>query len=103
MKKMKIDMKKIISICVAVSLLISLTGCLKDDPLNDFASTAKAIVEMPYHGLEGFSKDAVLTAGQVDPIVIPIVVNVASVYPLSRDLNVTLAVDDAIRNQYNSS
>ena len=53
-------MKKIISICVAVSLLISLTGCLKDDPLNDFASTAKPIVEMPYHGMEGFSGDAVL-------------------------------------------
>ena len=46
------------------SLLISLAGCLKDDPLNDFASTAKPIVEMPYHGLEGFSGDALLAAGQ---------------------------------------
>jgi hypothetical protein len=103
MKKMKIDMKKIISICTVVFLLISLTGCLKDDPLNDFASTAKAIVEMPYHGMEGFSQDAVLTAGKVDPIVIPLVVNVASTYPLSTDLNVTLAVDDALRTTYNAA
>jgi len=103
MKKMKIDMKKIFSICAAASLLISLTGCLKDDPLNDFASTAKPIVEMPYHGLEGFASDAVLAAGQPSPFEVPLIVNIASVEPLNTDVNVTLAVDDALRTQYNSS
>ena len=103
MKKMKIDMKKIISICAAVSLLISLTGCLKDDPLNDFASTAKPIVELPYHGMEGFSSDAMLAAGKPSPFAVPIVVNIASEYPLSKDVNVTLAIDDALRTQYNTS
>lgn len=103
MKKTKIDMKKIISICVGVSFLISLTGCLKDDPLNDFESTAKPIVEMPYHGLEGFASDAVLAAGQPSPFEVPLVVNIASTYPLNKDVNVTLAVDDALRTQYNAS
>ena len=96
-------MKKFISICAGVSFLVSLTGCLKDDPLNDFKSTAKPILELPYHGLEGFSSDAVLTAGQVDPIVTPIVVNVASVDPLSSSVNFTLTVDDALRTQYNAT
>jgi len=96
-------MKKIISICVAVSLLISLAGCLKDDPLNEFASTAKPIVEMPYHGMEGFSSDAVLAAGQPSPFEIPLVVNIASEFPLTSDVNVTLSVDDALRTQYNTS
>jgi len=103
MKKMKIDMKKFISICAVVSFLISLTGCLKDDPLNDFKSTAKPIIELPYHGLEGFASDAVLAAGKVDPIVQPIVVNIASVDPLSSSVNFTLAVDDALRTQYNAT
>ena len=103
MKKMKIDMKKFISICAGVSFLISLTGCLKDDPLNDFKSTAKPIVELPYHGLEGFASDAVLAAGKVDPIVQPIVVNIASVDPLSSSVNFTLAIDDALRTQYNAT
>ena len=77
-------MKKIISISAAFLLVIFLTGCLKDKALNDFSSTAKPIAEMPYHGLEGFSGDAVLTAGVVDPIVVPLIVNVASVYPLKQ-------------------
>jgi hypothetical protein len=102
MKKMKIDMKKFSIICAGVSFLVSLPGCLKDDPLNDFNSTAKDIVELPYHGLEGFSSDNVVTAGQTDPIKLPIVVNIASVYPLSQDVNVTLAIDDALRTQYNA-
>ena len=96
-------MKKFISICAGVSFLISLTGCLKDDPLNDFKSTAKPIIELPYHGLEGFASDAVLAAGKVDPIVQPIVVNIASVDPLSSSVNFTLAVDDALRTQYNAT
>ena len=95
-------MKKIIGICAGVSFLISLTGCLKDDPLNDFKSTAKPILELPYHGLEGLASDAVLTAGKTDPIVTPIVVNIASVDPLSSTVNFTLAIDDALRTQYNA-
>ena len=83
--------------------MISLTGCLKDDPLNDFASTAKPVVELPYHGMEGFSSDAVLAAGKPSPFAVPIIVNIASEYPLSKDVNVTLAVDDALRTQYNTS
>ena len=102
MKKMKIDMKKIIIIITPI-LLLFLTGCLKDTPLNDFASTAKPILELPYHGLEGVAKDAVLTAGQVDPIVIPIVVNLASKDPLTTDINFTLAIDDALRGEYNAT
>jgi len=90
-------MKKIISIATACSFLLFLTGCLKDKPLNDFASTAKPIVEFGItssgnsHGMEGFSNDNIATAGQVDPIVVPLVVNIASTYPLSKDVSVTLA------------
>jgi hypothetical protein len=85
-------------------LLINIPyGCLKDDPRNDFASTAKPIVELPYHGMEGFTTDALLAAGQPSPYAVPIIVNIASTDPLATDLNVTLAVDDALRIQYNTS
>jgi Domain of unknown function (DUF1735) len=93
-------MKKIVSIISVLSVMMA--GCLKDKAVVDF-STISPVVELPYHGLEGFSGDAVLTAGQTDPIVVPIIVNLASVNPLSKDINITLAVDDAIRTQYNGT
>ncbi|HEY0433081.1 MAG TPA: DUF1735 domain-containing protein, partial [Chitinophagaceae bacterium] len=95
-------MKKILLLILPVAFLVSFTGCLKDDAPVDFKSTAKPIVELPYHGLEGLATDAILTAGQVDPIVIPIVVNVASEYPLNSDTKITLAIDDALRTSFNS-
>jgi len=101
-------MKKII-IIITPFLLLFLTGCLKDTPLNDFASTAKNVVEFGItstgnsHGLEGFPNDAILTAGKVDPIVVPLVVNVASVDPPTADINVTLAIDDNLRTAYNAT
>src|SRR5215831_3738097 len=105
---MRINMKKIIIIITPI-LLISLAGCLKDTPLNDFGSTAKPIVEYGVtssghsHGLEGFASDAVLAAGQPSPYMVPLVVNIASVYPLTQDLKVTLAVDDNLRTEYNAA
>lgn len=96
----KIDMKKILFL-FSISSLLVLTGCLKDKPLNDFSKIG-TIIELPYHGLEGFSSDAVLVAGQTDPIVMELVVNIASTYPLNKDLTVTIGVDDAKRTAYNA-
>lgn len=93
-------MKKILFL-FSISSLLVLTGCLKDKPLNDF-STVGTIIELPYHGLEGFASDAVLVAGQTNPIVLDLVVNIASTYPLNKDLTVTIGVDDAKRTAYNA-
>ncbi len=92
-------MKKILSVLCGFGLL-SMAGCLKDTPNNDF-STIGTIIEIPYSGLEYFASDALnFTA---DTITLDFVVNVASVYPLGSDVNVTIGVDDAKRVSYNAT
>lgn len=92
-------MKKIVSVLLGFGFL-SMTGCLKDTPNNDFSNLG-TIIEIPYSGLEYFSQDALNFTDDV--ITLDFSVNVASVYPLNTDLTVTLAVDDAKRIAYNAT
>ena len=92
-------MKKILAVVFGFGFL-SMAGCLKDTPNNDF-STIGTIIEIPYSGLEYFASDALnFTA---DTITLDFVVNVASVYPLNSDVTVTLGIDDAKRTAYNAT
>ena len=92
-------MKKI-SIFASLAATLFLTGCLKDTPNNDFG-TVGTIVEIPYSGLENFTSAALNLP--TDPTTISFVVNIASPYPLTSDLDVTLFVDEDKRTQYNAA
>jgi hypothetical protein len=93
-------MKKILSILSVASLLLS--GCLKDDRINEYSNLGQTI-ELPGHGLANFSGDAVIAAGQTDPMVFKIVTYVSSENPPSSNVNYTLGLDDTKRTAYNSS
>ena len=97
-------MKKILAVTLILSAIV--TGCLKDKTINTegFNNTA-TFLEIQYSGLEYFSKAAVLTAGATAPIVNSIIVDVAGTNgsALSKDVTLTLAVDDAARTAYNAS
>lgn len=92
-------MKKLLIAIIGASFLF--TGCLKDEAPNDF-STVGTIIEIPYAGLGYFSSAALIFSG-TDPVTLNFDVNIASPYPLSSDLTVTLGVDDSKRTAYNSS
>ena len=90
-------MKQSIILISVFSILA--TGCLKDDANVDFSKVG-TIVEMPYSGLGYFASDALnLTS---DPQDMSFVVNIASPNTLNKDLNVTIAIDDAKRDAYNN-
>lgn len=93
-------MKKILSILPITAFFLS--GCLKDDKVTDFSNLGQTI-ELPGHGLAGFSGDAVIAAGQTDPIVLKIVTYVSSENAPSSNVNYTLGIDDTKRTAYNSS
>jgi hypothetical protein len=100
-------MKKLLAIISIVS--VSLTSCLKDTPNVDF-STLGTIIEIFYHdsggnahgGLDNFTHDALLFSSTA-PVTMQFLVNIASVNPLSKDLTVTVGIDDAKRTAYNAA
>ncbi len=96
-------MKKILTAIILLSA--ALTSCLKDDTINSVGlKNNGTFIEIPYSGLENFSQSAVLTAGVTDPIILPIVLNVANTNGklFTNDVTVTLAYDDAARTTYNA-
>lgn len=103
-------MKKILILIFAIPVLFS--SCLKDTTVNTdggFGSVPAMAEMVSYNtpgnygsGLEHFSADAVITAGQTSPIIIPIAVNIATA-PVSKDVKTTLAINDAARVSYNST
>jgi hypothetical protein len=96
-------MKKILSVIIILSVF--LTSCLKDTTINSAGAlpSVPTVIQLPYKGLANFAQNAVLTAGVTDPIVEAIVINVAGRSALASDLTVTLAVDDAVRTDYNAT
>jgi hypothetical protein len=98
-------MKKILSVIIILSFF--LTSCLKDSTINTEGGliSTGTIIELPYTGLAYFNAKTVLTAGVTDDIVEPIVINIANSRGtlFSKDLNVTLAVNDALRVAYNTA
>ena len=103
-------MKKIFSV-VLVAAVLFLTGCFKDNTINNgpgsFNTANGGIkgdyIQFTYSGLEYFGNSTLLLAGVTSPVTIPIIVNLASVKPLTQDLNVAIAVNDAARTDYNST
>src|SRR3954463_1007980 len=97
-------MKKVfITLMTFVSLLLS--ACLKDTPAVDFSMVGTIIEILPVNGggLENISVaelnfDATETIDSA-----AIVLNIASPEPLNNPLTITMEVNDALRNAYNSS
>ena len=96
-------MKKILSAIIMLSFFLA--GCLKDTTINSdggLPSTPTAI-QFTYSGLEYLGQASILTAGVTDPITNNMIVNVAGRSALSKDLIITVGVDDAKRVTYNTT
>src|SRR6184192_3954879 len=97
--------KKILSSLFLLALLpgmLSLSSCLKDSRFVDFSKVG-VLVELPlsaYTGVGKLTPEALPI--QSTPQTIPVVVNVAAPKALSTPLNVTLAVDQAALDAYNT-
>ncbi len=89
-------MKKLLIFILAIAG-ISLSSCLKDKPNTDFSSIG-TVLELPYAGLQYFSRDAVTAAG--DTVIEDFGVNIASAKPLSTDTKYTVAVDYTLLDSY---
>jgi hypothetical protein len=87
-------------IFLATVFSLSLFGCLKDTPNNDFTKIG-TVVEMPYSGKGFFSSDAITSLA--DTINMAFTVNIASPNVLSTPVKVTVAVDPALVDTYNAS
>ncbi|HTK21998.1 MAG TPA: DUF1735 domain-containing protein [Mucilaginibacter sp.] len=91
-------MKKYLIFILAIAA-VSLTSCLKDKPNTDFSNTVnQTVVEMPFAGLQYFSRDAITDAG--DTIVKKFGINIASAKTLSTDTKYTIAVDYSLLTSY---
>ena len=103
-------MKKL-AIAIPVLLSLSLASCLKDKPNVDFSTTNSQYVaeistastngttNAPSGGLSFFD-GATLSAAASDPDSVFFTVNIASDYPPTKDIPVTIAVNDAARTAY---
>jgi hypothetical protein len=104
-------MKKIV-IYLLVSSAVFMTGCLKDTPNVDFSKSG-VIAELshasitgngaPSSGLDYFNSATMPVFTADTPFTVTFDVNIASAYPPTSDVNVTVAVDDAKRVAYNAT
>jgi len=103
-------MKKL-AIAIPVLLSLSLAGCLKDKPNVDFSTTNSQYVaeistssvnsttNAPSGGLAFFA-GATLDASKTGLDTVTFTVNIASDYPPTKDIAVTLGINDAARAAY---
>lgn len=101
-------MKKL-AIAIPVILSLFLASCLKDKPNVDFnnlgyvaeisTASTNGTLNAPSGGLTFFD-GATLNPGATDPDSVMFTVNIASDYPPTQDVKVTLAVNDQARTAY---
>lgn len=96
-------MKKIHFSLMAFCAFLS-SACLKDKPVVDFSTVGVIIEILPVNGggLENFAGAALSfdPAEKIDSAAI--VLNIASPKPLNKALTVSMEINDALRNTYNS-
>jgi hypothetical protein len=95
-------MKKLIIILGAIT--VSLTSCLKDKPNVDFSNIG-AFAELVHSGIPYFGDDAITDAGDGADLTITrtVEVNVTGVYAPTKDVTVTVALDNSIIAPYNAA
>jgi len=104
-------MKKVI-ILIPAFLMLILTGCLKDKPNNDFSTigyvaeittaSVNATPNAPSSGLAFFGGATLSFIGAPDPDTVSFTVNIASPYPPTKDIALTLDIDPAAMASYNA-
>jgi hypothetical protein len=104
-------MKKIV-IYLLMSSAIFITGCLKDTPNVDFSKSG-VIAELshasitpngaPSSGLDYFNAATLPVFSSSAPDTVTFDVNIASAYPPTSDISVTVKIDDALRTAYNAA
>lgn len=105
-------MKKV-NIFSIIAFALSATGCLKDKPNVDFSNIAP-IAEIsssninptkngPSSGLDYFNQATLPYIGADTTFDVTFDVNITGEYPPTKDVTVTLAVDDAKRVAYNAN
>lgn len=97
-------MKKIyISLMTLIMCIFS--ACLKDTPAVDFSTVGTIIEILPVNGggLENFTAAELNFQPTDDTYNADIVLNIASPERLSKNLTITMEVDDALRSAYNSA
>jgi hypothetical protein len=92
-----------LSVLIGLTAVLGFSSCLKDDRYVDFSKVG-TLVELPLSAYTGLGKLTpralpILTEAQT----IPVVVNVASPKPLGQAVNVTVALDQAALDAYNTA
>ncbi len=95
-------MKKLLYSFVVGGLAISMSGCLKDDEHFVDLQGVGAVAEIPSSAFYGIEDNRGLPI-QTAPIAYSFDVNIASPTPPSQDVTVTLAVDKAALDAYNTA
>ena len=95
-------MKKLLYSFVVGGLAISMSGCLKDDEHFVDLQGVGAVAEIPSSAFYGIEDNRGLPI-QTTPIGYSFDVNIASPTPPSQDVTVTLAVDKAALDAYNTA
>lgn len=93
-------MKKTIFILVLAAFSLSISSCLKDKPNTDFSGIG-TVVELPWSGLQYFSKDAI--TDNSDTVVVKFGINIASAKTLSTATNYTVAIDYSLLTAYQAT
>jgi hypothetical protein len=88
------------SMLLGLTAMLGFSSCVKDSNYVDFAAVGTTI-DIPLGGVSNFSKGSLTES--TDEIVKQFAVNVSSPKPLSTDLTVTIAVDEAARTAYNTA
>ncbi|HEX3933717.1 MAG TPA: hypothetical protein VHW43_03500, partial [Puia sp.] len=106
---------KRIFIVIPIVAALAFSACLKDKPNVDFASTqgtyiaeittssVNATTDAPSGGLAYFNGATLSFTGASDPDSVFFTVDIASDYPPTKDIAVTLAPDSVALNSYNAS
>ena len=101
------------SIVISISSALFLCSCVKDNPNVDFnnlgyiaeisTASTNGTDQAPSGGLAFFSGATIATSVDPTPDAEFFTVNIASPYPPTKDIPVTLAINDAARVTYNAS
>ncbi len=102
---MKYKLLKLITFFVSPILILALAGCVKskDATFTDFSKVNDFVI-LQNSGLANFWGDAYLYVDPYSPdtVTVDLYVGLASRSAASNDITVTLAIDDAKRDQFNA-
>ena len=95
-------MKNYLSLCLAATIALSMTSCLKDDAhFVDFTATAP-VIDIPTSAFYGVVANQGLSI-QTAPVSYSFNVNLSGPQTLGQDVTVNLAVDPSVLTAYNAA